>query len=152
MLRSAVMSKHLVPIVLICAVFSIGCGHNRPPRGVTAIERSLVVTGYCRCGECCGWRRNWFGRPVYTYGPQKGEKKRVGVTASATSAHVGTIAADASRYPFGTIMYVEGYGYGRVEDRGQAIVGEHIDLFFLTHRQALAWGKKNMIVKVWPVR
>ena len=67
-------------------------------------------------------------------------------------AHVGTIAADTSRYPFGTIMYVEGYGYGRVEDRGAAVVGEHIDLFFLTHCQARAWGKKNMTVKVWPVQ
>ena len=33
-------------------------------------------------------------------------------------ARLGTIAADTRRYPFGTIMYVPGYGYGRVEDRG----------------------------------
>jgi len=111
-----------------------------------------VVTGYCRCGVCCGWRRNWLGRPVYANGPQKGKKKRVGVTASGARAHIGTIAADASLYPFGTMMYVEGYGYGRVEDRGSGIVGEHIDLYFLTHRQAKQWGRKNMSVKVWPIK
>ena len=146
------MSKRVMPIILVWAVLSAGCGHNRPPKGVAAVEKSLVVTGYCRCGECCGWRRNWLGRPVYAYGPLKGKKKRVGVTASGTTAHVGTIAADTSRYPFGTIMHVEGYGYGRVEDRGSDIVGDHIDLFFLTHRQAINWGRKNMKVKVWPVQ
>ena len=146
------MLRWMIPIVFMCAVFFAGCGHNRPPKGVIAVERKMVVTGYCRCGKCCGWRRNWLGRPVYAGGPQKGSKKQVGVTASGTRAHVGTIAADTSLYRFGTTMYVEGYGYGRVEDRGSDIVGEHIDLYFLTHRQAQQWGRKNMKVKVWPVK
>jgi 3D (Asp-Asp-Asp) domain-containing protein len=48
-------------------------------------------------------------------------------------------------------MYIEGYGYGRVEDRGGGIKGEHIDLYFPTHRQALQWGRQVKRVKVWPV-
>ena len=35
----------------------------------------------------------------------------------------GTIAADTEYYPFGTRMYVPGYGGGLVEDRGGAIQG-----------------------------
>jgi 3D (Asp-Asp-Asp) domain-containing protein len=71
------------------------------------------------------------------------------VTASGTKARKGTIAADTRKFPFGTIMYIEGYGYGRVEDRGGAIKGNHIDLYFRTHQQALEWGKQTKRVKVW---
>lgn len=46
-------------------------------------------------------------------------------------------------------MYVEGYGYGRVEDRGGSVKGQHIDLFFPSHRQALQWGRKNVRVQIW---
>ena len=109
----------------------------------------MVVTGYCKCGECCGWKRNWYGRPVYAYGSLKGKRKKVGVTARGTRARKGTIAADRSRYPFGTVMFVEGYGYGTVEDVGGAIKGEHIDLYFYSHKQAKSWGKKIQNVKVW---
>ena len=58
-------------------------------------------------------------------GPSKGKRKDVGITATGTRAKTGTIAADTSIYPFGTIMYVPGYGYGRVEDVGSAIKGMH---------------------------
>lgn len=71
------------------------------------------------------------------------------MTASGVLAAYGTIAADTSLYPFGTIMYIDGYGYGRVEDRGRDIKGDRIDLYFSTHSQALQWGKKTMPVKVW---
>ena len=66
-------------------------------------------------------------------------------------ARHGTLAADPSLYPMGTIMYIDGYGYGRVEDTGGKIKGEHIDLFFLTHRQAQNWGRQKKRVKIWPV-
>ena len=109
----------------------------------------MITTGYCKCGRCCDWKRNWYGRAVYASGPQKGERKRVGVTASGTKARKGTIAADTSRYPFGTIMYVPGYGYGIVEDRGGGIKGDHIDLYHQSHGQALRWGNKKIHVKIW---
>ncbi len=74
----------------------------------------------------------------------------MGITASGTKAHQGTIAADRRYYPFGTVMYVPGYGYGRVEDTGSAIQGPaHIDLFFGAHQQALEWGRRRASVKVW---
>jgi hypothetical protein len=41
----------------------------------------------------------------------------------------GTIAADTKYYPFGTRMYVPGWGWGMVTDRGSAIKGpDRIDL------------------------
>lgn len=63
--------------------------------------------------------------------------------------HDGTIAADTAYYPFGTRMYVPGYGWGVVEDRGGAIKGPNrIDLYFSSHSQALNWGRRKVGVSV----
>ena len=143
--------KALYPLLMVFAVALLagGCVGVRPPKNTVPIERTLRVTGYCKCGECCGWRRTWYGRPVYTSGPNKGKRKVIGQTASGTQAQPGTIAADTRHYPFGTIMYVPGYGYGRVEDRGGKVKGQHIDLFFRTHGQAQRWGSEKLRVKIW---
>lgn len=62
----------------------------------------------------------------------------------------GTIAADTRHYPFGTRMYVPGYGWGRVEDRGGAIKGkDRIDLFFGSHQDALHWGRRKVPVQIY---
>lgn len=61
----------------------------------------------------------------------------------------GTIAADTKYYPFGTRMYVPGYGWGVVADRGGAIKGKsRIDLYFESHNDALRWGRKKLPVTV----
>lgn len=82
-------------------------------------------------------------------GPNKGKPKKVGMTASGVKAKKGTIAADPKRFPFGTVMYIPGYGYGRVEDRGRSAQGNKIDLFFKKHKEALRWGVQIKKVKVW---
>ncbi len=130
---------------ILCLVMS-GCAS----RSLGSRKEFVTVeaTGYCKCGECCGWRRNLLLQPVYAYGPMKGERKKVGVTASGTKAKKGTIAADTSVFPFGTKMKVPGYGSGVVEDRGGAITGHKIDLFFRTHKQALEWGRQMVRVEV----
>lgn len=133
----------------VSLVMLSGCSGIRPPRSEPDRVVTLVSTGYCPCGKCCGWERNWFFRPVYSYGPNKGKPKIIGQTASGTQARRGTIAADTRIYPFGTIMYIEGYGYGKVEDRGGAIKGQSIDLFFGSHQKALEWGRQKKKVKVW---
>jgi hypothetical protein len=61
----------------------------------------------------------------------------------------GTIAADTKYYPFGTKMYVPGYGWGMVSDRGGAIKGpDRIDLYFEDHDRALRWGRKRVEVTI----
>lgn len=110
---------------------------------------TVLATGYCNCQKCCGWKYTWYGRPVIASGKSKGRAKKVGVTASGTRARHGTIAADTSVYPMGTIIEIPGYGFGRVEDRGGAVKGGHIDLWFRRHAEALKWGRKNVKVRVW---
>lgn len=136
-------------ILLILVIAAAGCSGTRPGNGAKPLVREMLTTGYCKCGKCCGWKRNWYGRAVHSYGANKGKKKVVGLTASGTMARPGTIAADTKIYPFGTVIYIEGYGYGRVEDRGGAINGQHIDLYFRSHKQALEWGKRTVKVKIW---
>ena len=121
----------------------------RPPAGVPPEQLTLETTGYCKCKECTGWRRNILGQTIYKSGSSRGQRKQVGITSSGAKAHLGTIAADTSIYPYGTVIYVPGYGYGRVEDTGGAIKGEHIDLFFRSHEDALIWGRRMKDVKVW---
>ena len=61
----------------------------------------------------------------------------------------GTIAADTRYHPFGTRMYVPGYGWGVVEDRGGAIKGPlRIDLYKDSHRDALEWGRRKVPVRI----
>ena len=65
----------------------------------------------------------------------------------------GTIAADTRYYTFGTRLYVPGYGYGVVEDRGSAIKGPtRLDLYFSSHSEALEWGRQHVNVTFYNLR
>ena len=93
----------------------------------------MRVTAYCPCEKCCGEFAD-------------------GITASGHKIHPGDcfVAADSS-LPFGTELIVPDYNANRpvkVLDRGGAITGNHLDVFFPTHEQALQWGVKNLDVKV----
>jgi len=131
-----------------------GCATSRfaPPAGVTPHKAVMVTTAYCNCGDCCGWEYSRFGLgpPVYKSGPSKGKPKEIGRTASGAQARRGTVAADPS-VPFGTIVQIPGYGYGRVEDRGGAIRGNKLDLWFPSHQAAKSWGRQTLTVTIWPV-
>lgn len=132
----------------LVAIFLVaGCAHRSPFQRTEKI--SLEATGYCKCQECCGWKRNIFLQPVYAYGSMEGQPKKIGETASGTKAKpYHTIAADTDVFPFGTRMKIPGYGWGVVEDRGGAIKGGRIDLFFRTHKEALKWGRQTVTVEV----
>lgn len=146
----------ILAIGLPVAFWFVGCvcsSRFKPPP-YQPITKIMEVTGYCNCGICCSWEYPWYsplgltGSPVISSGANKGKQKAVGQTAWGTHAAYGTIAADAS-LPFGTIVFIPGYGYGRVEDRGGAIKGEKLDLWFPTHGMAKQWGRKKMAVKIW---
>jgi len=123
----------------------------RPPSDARCITVPMEVTGYCNCGKCCNWESTWLGlgSPVIASGPHKGEVKKVGYTSSGTEARHGTIAADLAHYPYGTVMEIPGYGVGKVEDSGSAILGDHIDLWFSDHDKAMQWGRQRKMVKIW---
>ncbi len=108
----------------------IEVGHE--PSGQWQTVR-MRVTGYCACRRCCG-------------------KFADGITASGHKIRRGdTFVAADRKYSFGTEMVVAGYNKGRpikVLDRGGAIRGNRLDVFFPTHKKARKWGVKYINVKV----
>ncbi len=93
----------------------------------------MRVTAYCPCQKCCGEYSD-------------------GVTACGHRIRPGDVFAASDRqYHFGTEMIVTGYNNDqpiKVLDRGGAIRGDRLDLFFHTHEEALQWGVKYVDVKV----
>ncbi|MBN2398523.1 MAG: 3D domain-containing protein [Deltaproteobacteria bacterium] len=139
----------LIPLLLL--LFLQGCCLlPKKEREYQRVTRTMLVTAYDPGAESCGWERKYWciGPPVYAYGPLEGQRKEVGITADGTKAKHGTIAADIRRYPFGTKMYVPGYGWGEVHDTGSALKGDHIDVFFFDRDDALAWGRKYLKVVI----
>ncbi len=91
----------------------------------------MRVTAYCPCPKCCGEYSD-------------------GVTACGYKIRPGdTFVAADRRYSFGTEMLIPGYSNSRavkVLDRGGAIKGNRLDVFFATHQEALEWGVKYLEV------
>lgn len=65
-------------------------------------------------------------------------------------ARDGTVAADTRYHPFGTRLYIPGYGYGLIEDRGGAIKGpKRLDVYYRSHKTARKWGRQNLVVEIY---
>lgn len=80
------------------------------------------LTAYCPCYKCSeGW----------------GRQTSTGVTARASH----TVAVDPKVIPYGTQIMINGVDY-TAEDCGGGVKGQHIDIFFDTHREAKEFGIK----------
>ncbi|WHY56836.1 G5 and 3D domain-containing protein [Peribacillus simplex] len=58
------------------------------------------------------------------------------------------IAVDPNVIPMGSKVYVDGYGYAVAADKGGAIKGNRIDVFFSSKNDAYRWGVKRVKVRV----
>lgn len=83
---------------------------------------------------------------AYTPGPESCGESSDGVTATGHKAVRGVIAVDPNVIPLGSLLYVEGYGYGWALDVGSAIKGNRVDLLYETVDEALAWGRRTVRV------
>ena len=96
---------------------------------------SVTATGYTAGIESTG---------------KKPTDKSYGITYSGVKVKrdiYSTIAADLKIFPIGTIFFIPGYGYGVVSDKGSAIKGHHIDLYYHTVNDVYEhWGKKKAVV------
>jgi 3D (Asp-Asp-Asp) domain-containing protein len=132
----------ILPMTVICVVIgTAGASHGKTnDRSVDASGQSgewqtvqMRVTAYCPCEKCCG-------------------KYSDGITACGHKIRPGdTFAAADKEYPFGTEMIIAGYNNGqpiKVLDRGGAIAGNRLDVFFHSHEEALKWGVRYISVKV----
>jgi 3D (Asp-Asp-Asp) domain-containing protein len=137
--------------VTIGLLLAVGCSTLPRVGDKKEFSRRMLVTAYDAGQKSTGWKYKYgccLLPPVYAYGPHEGKRKQVGITASGVKAKKGTIAADIRRYPYGTKMYVPGYGWGEVQDIGSAIKGDHIDIFFPSKKDAVNWGRKYLDIKI----
>lgn len=94
----------------------------------------FTLTAYCPCEKCCGKTPD---DPYYK------------VTASGTICEANrTVAVDTDVIPMGSILYINGYKY-IAEDVGGAILGNHIDIYFDTHQEALEFGVQTADVYIF---
>ena len=106
---------------------------GRAPRRVAVMR--MEVTAYCPCTKCCGADAH-------------------GVTASGRRvSHDGGkfVAADTTILKFGTLLEIPGYHNARpveVIDRGGAIKGHKLDVYYPTHEEARLWGRRILNVYV----
>ena len=101
-------------------------------REVETVQQSIteeyIITAYCACESCCG--------------------KTDGITASGVKAVEGVTVATDKSIPFGTKVYIDGVGERIVQDRGGAIKGNKIDLYFDSHEKALEFGRQTREVTI----
>ena len=83
---------------------------------------------------------------AYTSGIQG--KTASGRTVERNPNGISTVSVDPSVFPFGTIFYVEGYGYAIASDTGSAINGNELDLYFDSSNECYDWGRKSVKVTV----
>lgn len=132
--------KHFIPLGVILAIFlfAVLAFSIVGIKEVEASERNMSslgtfkITFYCPCRKCSG-----------KYGHH---------TSSGAYATEGrTIAVDTRVIPYGTKVYIEGFGEFIAEDTGGKWVrGNHIDIFLEDHLTCLddAHGKKYREVYV----
>ena len=95
----------------------------------------MEVTAYCPCPRCCGPRAQ-------------------GITASGrrVSYNGGRfVAADTRLLKFNTKLRIPGYADNapvEVIDRGGAIKGNKLDVYFHSHQEARKWGRQKLWVTI----
>jgi 3D (Asp-Asp-Asp) domain-containing protein len=124
----------MIPIVILLltsAVAAVAPAPAAAPSGAWKPMGEYRVTGYAACVACCG--------------------KSDGITADGTYApgFKGRLASAPKDFPFGTTLWVEGVGLVEVHDRGGAIKGRRLELFFQKYREAIQWGVQKRQVWVW---
>lgn len=114
-------------------------GEQKPNRGETQLTSLGIytVTAYCPCEKCCGKRDRPNGK---VYGAAGVELKE-GISA-------------AGWLLFGTVIMINGHKY-TIQDRTAKWVkdkydGKIIDLYFSNHKEALAWGKRE--IEIFEIR
>ena len=102
---------------------------------------TVKVTAYCSWPKCCGiWSKDHPSRQGTDYEQH---------TTSGTIPVAGrTVAVDPDIIPLGSKILIDGHEY-IAEDTGSGVKGNHIDIYFDSHEEALEWGVRTLEVQVF---
>ena len=102
----------------------------------------FTLTAYCPCVECCGeWSK---------YHPSRIGTDYIQKTITGTIPEEGrTIGVDPDVIPYGSVVVIDGHEY-IAEDTGSLIEGNHIDVYFKNHEDAIKFGaqSENVFLKI----
>jgi len=103
-------------------------------------------------GEASNGDKSYYNVTFYTAGVESTGKNLgdigYGVTASGTTVSEGRTVACPKSIPFGTKIYIEGFGYRICEDRGSAIVEGHLDIYVDSLTKARKLGRQKLLVTI----
>ena len=71
-----------------------------------------------------------------------------GITSTGIRARRGVVAVDPRVIPYGTRVYIPGYGVALAADTGGAIVGNRIDLCMEDYGEAMRFGRRSVKVYI----
>ncbi|MEW5919423.1 MAG: ubiquitin-like domain-containing protein [Bacillota bacterium] len=112
----------------------------------------VSATAYCpgTPGSGCPLDRrgNAYCTGIFNDGYTFTGTKAVAGEGSLENPHI--IAVDPAVIPLYSLVYLEGYGFAHALDRGGAIQGLRIDLLFDKHEDALAFGRRQVKVYIFP--
>lgn len=84
----------------------------------------------------------------YSPDPRDNGAGPYGRTSTGLRAGYGVIAVDPRVIPYGTRLYVEGYGFGIAGDCGSAIKGNRVDLCYDSYERAQQVGRQKVKVYI----
>lgn len=73
------------------------------------------------------------------------EGSGTGLTSTGVVPYHGVVAVDPDVIPYGTRMYIPGYGFAVAADCG-AINGNTIDLYMEDYGDAISWGRRDVTI------
>ncbi|WP_160690854.1 3D domain-containing protein [Clostridium sp. C2-6-12] len=82
------------------------------------------------------------------YTARAGSLTASGLAVSRDPNGISTVSVDPSVIPFGTYLYIDGYGYAIAADRGSAIKGNEVDVFFTSNSECNNWGRQDVKVTI----
>ena len=138
--RTGILASSLIRSQLLAALLAVAASivpaaalaHEAvTTHGGAAVEVDAIVTGYANGAD---------GGAVGT------------MTASGTSTHWGTVAADWRLFPIGTRLLIEGFEdvTFTVEDTGSGVRGLIFDIWFDDLAAAQAFGTQHRKVTILP--
>ena len=74
------------------------------------------------------------------------EGSGTGLTSTGVVPYHGVVAVDPDVIPYGTRMYIPGYGFAVAADCGSAINGNTIDLYMEDYGDAISWGRRDVTI------
>ena len=108
---------------------------------VPAKTITVRATAYCSCTKCCGtWSKDHPSRQGTDYEQH--------TTLGTVPVAGRTVAVDPEVIPLGSRIVLDGHEY-TAEDTGSGVKGNHIDIYFDSHEEALEWGVKTLEVQVF---